>query len=302
MPDLIAAERALARTLAQTADPRDAYARALEAIGSTVGWRVGAMWEPIGETGKLHCVELWDDGSDGLGPFLARSRTVEFGEGEGLPGRVWQREEPAWVTDVQADENFPRSGPARIGGLHAGFAFPVRSARGLLGVLEFFTGEAGEPDAELLATMASFGHQIGQAVERRRDLEELRAKEARHQAMLDAALDCIVTMDHEGRVVDFNPAAERTFGYRAEDVVGREMAEVIVPPALRDRHRAGLRRYLELGTPVVLDRRIEIIGMRAGGETFPVELTITRIDVPGDPVFTGYLRDITERKRADAEL
>ena len=88
--------------------------------------------------------------------------------------------------------------------------------------------------------MANVGDQIGQAVERRRDAEALRAKDARHHAMLDAALDCVVTMDHDGRVIDFNPAAERTFGYGVDDAVGRDMAELIIPPDLRGRHRAGL--------------------------------------------------------------
>ena len=120
--------------------------------------------------------------------------------------------------------------------------------------------------------------------------------------MLDAALDCVVTMDHEGGVIDFNPAAERTFGYRAEDVVGHEMAELIVPPELRDMHRRGLARYLSGAPPVVLDRRIEITGMRSDGTTFPVELAITRIDVPGPPTFTGYLRDITDRRQFETEL
>jgi PAS domain S-box-containing protein len=139
-------------------------------------------------------------------------------------------------------------------------------------------------------------------VERRLDAEALGEKEARHRAMLDAALDCVVTMDHEGRVLDFNPAAEQTFGYRAQDAVGREMAELIVPPELRERHRRGLARYLATEEPVLLDRRLEITGMRADGTTFPVELTITRIDVPGPCTFTGYLRDITDRKAAEAAL
>jgi PAS domain S-box-containing protein len=150
--------------------------------------------------------------------------------------------------------------------------------------------------------MAILGDQVGQAVERRRDAEVLRAKEARHRAMLDAALDCVVTMNHEGRVVDFNPAAERTFGYTAEEALGRDMAELIVPPDLRERHRRGLARYLETQEEAVLDRRIEITGMRADGSTFPVELTITRIAVPGPPTFTGYLRDITDRRAAEAEI
>jgi PAS domain S-box-containing protein len=111
-----------------------------------------------------------------------------------------------------------------------------------------------------------------------------------------------VTMDHEGRIVDFNPAAERTFGYRAGAAVGREMAALIIPPELRERHRRGLARYLATEEAVLLDRRLEITGMRADGTTFPVELTITRIDVPGPCTFTGYLRDITDRKVAEAEL
>jgi PAS domain S-box-containing protein len=296
-------EHAVARSLAQTADPRDALARALRAVGESLGWRLGAVWEPAPDRPEaLRCLEIWSANGAAAEDFAAASRAIALASGEGLPGRVWATGEPAWIADVTADENFPRAPAARRAGLHAGFCFPVRSARGVLGVIELFTGEPREPDDELLATMSTLGDQIGQAVERRRDAETLRAKEARHRAMLDAALDCVVTMDHEGRVVDFNPAAERTFGYRAEEVVGREMADLIVPPELRERHRRGLARYVATEDPVVLDRRLEITGMRADGSTFPVELTITRIDVPGPPTFTGYLRDITERKSAEAEL
>ena len=119
---------------------------------------------------------------------------------------------------------------------------------------------------------------------------------------MDAALDCVVAMDRRGIVVDWNPAAERTFGYAAEEALGREMAELIVPPHLRDAHRAGLARSLAGGAPVVLERRIEITAMRRDGEEFPCELTITRIAEPGEPLFVGYVRDITARRRADAEL
>jgi PAS domain S-box-containing protein len=112
----------------------------------------------------------------------------------------------------------------------------------------------------------------------------------------------VVTMDHEGCVVDFNPAAERTFGHAAEDAVGQDMAELIIPPELREQHRRGLARYLATEDPVVLAHRLEITGLRADGTTFPVELTITRINIPGPPTFTGYIRDITDRKAAEAEL
>jgi PAS domain S-box-containing protein len=303
MATLLRTEHAVARSLAETADPRDAFARALRAIGESLGWRFGAVWEPAPDRPEaLRCVETWHAAGVDVEDFDAAAWTTPLAPGEGLPGRVWTSGEPAWIPDVLADDNFPRAPAARRAGVHAAFCFPIRSARGVLGVIEFFTADARALDAELLATMSTLGDQIGQAVERRRDAEVLRAKEARHRAMLDAALDCVVTMDHQGRVVDFNPAAERTFGYRAGDAVGRDMADLIVPPELRERHRRGLARYMETEEPVLLDRRLEITGLRADGTTLPVELTITRIDVPGPPTFTGYLRDITERKAAEAEL
>jgi PAS domain-containing protein len=81
----------------------------------------------------------------------------------------------------------------------------------------------------------------------RAQAEALRHSEARKAGILDAALDCILTMDHEGRITEFNPAAERTFGFAREDVIGKQLADVIIPPALREQHRMGLERYLATG-------------------------------------------------------
>jgi PAS domain S-box-containing protein len=131
---------------------------------------------------------------------------------------------------------------------------------------------------------------------------ELKRSEARNAAILESALDCIVTMDHEGCITEFNPAAERTFGHRRDEVVGKQLADVIIPPPLRDRHRQGFARYLATGEARVLGKRIEMTAVRADGSEFPVELAVTRIPLEGPPSFTGYLRDITERKRAEQEL
>jgi PAS domain S-box-containing protein len=109
-------------------------------------------------------------------------------------------------------------------------------------------------------------------------------------------------MDGEGKVLEFNRAAESIFGYASEDTIDRDMADLIVPPSLRTAHRSGLDRYLKTGHGQYLDKRIEITGLRADGHEFPVELTITRIDRPGPPVFAGFVRDITERKQAEEDL
>jgi PAS domain S-box-containing protein len=294
-------EHAVARILAETDRPVEVYEAALEAIGRPLGWQLGAVWELDTKEGLLRCVRTWHTGARAE-QFQALSETLALGSGEGLPGRVLASGEPAWMVDAPEDANFPRADAARRSGLHAGFGFPLRSPRGVVGVMEFFSGALREPDERLLATMSALGSQVGQFVARRRAEEEVRASESRLRAMLESALDAVVTMDARGHVIGWNHAAEVIFGYRASEVVGREMAQLIVPPALRDAHRRGLARFLETGRGVVLDRRLELRGMRRDGSEFPVELTITRIALPGAPTFTGYLRDITDRVTADHEL
>jgi PAS domain S-box-containing protein len=294
-------EHAVARILAETETPVEVYEAALEAIGRPLEWELGAVWELDPDDGCLRCVRTWNT-SAVADEFQALSERLALAPNEGLPGRVLATGAPAWMVDAPQDANFPRADAARRSGLHAGFGFPLRSSRGVVGVMEFFSRELREPDARLLATMDALGSQVGQVVARRRAEEEVRRNEVRLRAMLESALDAVVTMDAGGRVVGWNPAAESIFGYRADEVVGREMAELIVPPALREAHRQGLARFLTTGSGVILDRRMELKGMRRDGSEFPVELTITRIGLSGAPTFTGYLRDITARVHADREL
>jgi PAS domain S-box-containing protein len=146
----------------------------------------------------------------------------------------------------------------------------------------------------------------GQA-DREREVAETRASvlavsEARQRTVLEAALDAVISMDQYGRMTYVNSAFQRTFGYRAEEVIGRDLAETIVPPSLREAHRRGLSRYLESGQSTILGLRIEVSAMRADGTLFPAEVTVTRTGLPGEAAFTGYVRDITDRRRAEREL
>ncbi len=133
-------------------------------------------------------------------------------------------------------------------------------------------------------------------------LRALEQSEARKTAMFETALDCIVSIDQTGTIFEFNAAAERTFGHRREDVLGRELAAILIPPAFRELHRQGLARYLVTGEGPVLNQRLEVSALRADGTEFPVELTVTRIPVDGPPLFTAYLRDISARKLGEASL
>ena len=132
--------------------------------------------------------------------------------------------------------------------------------------------------------------------------QELKRSELHKAAIVDSSADCIVAIDHEGHLTEFNPAAEQTFGHRRTDVLGKPLADVIIPPSLRDKHRTGFARYLATGDSRVLGRRLEMTALCTDGREIPVELTITRIPQDGPPAFTGHLRDITERKRSEDAL
>jgi PAS domain S-box-containing protein len=296
---LLRTEHAVARVLAESHDEATAYPLLLAAIGESLAWDAGGVWTPAeGGDDTLRCVATWQAPE----PFQRISRTVSLTRGEGLPGRVWASGEPAWIADVSADANFPRAPIALDAGLRAAFCFPIRGVSGVLGAVEFLAREPRDPDAALLDTMTSLGGRIGQCVERWRAEDRLRESDARKSAILNAAFDCIVTMDADGRIVEVNRAAEETFGYAPGEMDGRELAELIIPPELREPHRRGVERYVETGEGTMVGHPVELPAMRADGSEFPVEIAITRPQLPGPPLFTGFLRDITERKRSEQAL
>jgi PAS domain S-box-containing protein len=146
---------------------------------------------------------------------------------------------------------------------------------------------------------------VGLRARRRQSVEAelaLRASVAREGSVVESALDAIVAMDHLGRILEFNPAAERMFGHRRAAVIGQPMDEQIVPPALRERHRSGLARYLATGESTLLGRRVEMTALRADGTEFPVELAISRVPGSDPPRFNAFLRDITERRKVEDDL
>ena len=127
------------------------------------------------------------------------------------------------------------------------------------------------------------------------------ARGAPLHAYLEAALDCVVLADASGRVVEFNPAAERTFGYSRDEALGRTLTELIVPPSLRELHSEAFARFVETREKRLFGRRLELTGMRSDGSEFPVELALSCVE--SDPLLVcGALRDLTAAKRAEGDL
>ena len=287
--------------LAEAATVDDATHDVLAALAGWFDWDVALLWVPDDELGLLRCGPSWSREDPRLVEFLHVNERLTFARGVGLPGRVWSAAEPRRVAEIGDDDDFPRASVAAQAGLRCASAIPVVSGGGVLAVIEFLsrTARLEQPAHDDLSSRVV--RQLAQYVARVRAEERLRETDERATAIFDAALDCVVTMDHDGAVLDFNPAAEATFGYSRDEAVGRPLGDLIVPPALRAAHRAGLRRYLATREPLIMNRRLELEGMRADGTSFPIELTVTRIGRREPPVFAGFVRDITPRRQAEAE-
>jgi len=191
-----AAQYAVTRTLAEARHLREAAGKIVRAICESVGWDFGDLWCVDAEAGVLRCVDMWHLPELDVAEFAEATRAITFALGVGLPGRVWASGQPAWISDVVADTNFPRAAFAAKDGLHAAFASPIPLGGEIIGVMEFFSCCVLEPDDDLLSMMVALGSQIGQFIERKRIADqlaryadELRAKNAQFEADLDMARD-----------------------------------------------------------------------------------------------------------------
>ena len=268
-------------------------------------------------------IGIWDDAEQVLrfyssDPTSSALLASEQPERATIVSNVFATQHPIFTV------NAPRVDAAhadvyRSAGATAVLAVPITVGETRLGVLAAYGPRAlvfAEDDLELAQILANqvalalgYARELiererveAEMAERRRAEAALRDSEARNTAIVETALDPIVSMDHRGRIREFNPAAERVFGFRRADVLGREMADVIIPPHLREQHRRGLARYLASGESRVLNQRLELTAVRADQTEFPIELAIARMPTDGPAVFTGFLRDITEQKRAESHI
>ncbi|MCH8040403.1 MAG: response regulator [Nitrospinae bacterium] len=297
----LAAQHGVTRVLADASSLEEATPRILEAVGMGLHWQFGSMWMVDADANLLRCVEIWQAEKDRFIEFARRTHEVTFTPGVGLPGRVWVSGEVAWIPDVVTGPNSPRGPVAAKEGLHGAFGFPITFNGTIIGVMEFFTCSIQQPDEMLLTVMESVGRQISQFAERRRAELEGREADSRMRAIVESAVGGIVTIDEQGRIESFNQAAERLFGYMAEEVIGHNV-RMLMPTPFSEQHDAHLGPYLETGQKKIIGTEREIVGKRKDGSTFPIDLAVHEVQLTGRRVFTGVIRDISDRKQAESRL
>ncbi len=215
-------------------------------------------------------------------------------------GLIAEERLPHLTNDVLTDPRVGDHDWALREGMVAFAGYPLLVDNRLIGVVAVFARH--ELDDDALRALALVANSVGVGIQRKRNEQALLEGEARKTAILETAQDCFITINHESRILEFNPAAERTFGYKRADVLGKLMPDLIVPPELREQHLAGVKRYLASGQTVVIGKRLELEALRSDGTRFPTELSVVRIPSDGPVLFTATLRDITDRKQAEKDL
>ena len=258
--------------------------------------------------GSKAAIQLYDDVSRTLYGAVSSSLPKEFltaldglaiGPDKGSFGAAVSRKQSVYSSDIATDPVWAGLKDLAVShGLSASWSVPILSGENdrVIGTLDMYYAYPRDPSLEELEIVDQAKRLATVTVEHEHKVREIRRSEARKSAVLEASLDCIVTMDHRGRIMEFNPAAERTFGFSKDQVIGREVAELLIPERLRASHRAGLSHQLSTQSSTLVAKRVELPALRSDGTEFLCEIAITQVDLPGNPVFTAFLRDVSEER------
>ncbi len=254
-------------------------------------------------------VATYGEGND----YLSRatiSANMDVPSGRGPCGLSIATDSPCWVDDFQND---PRTSLWHQIGAQYGWAamasLPLHCAGRVVGCFLIYADQKGAFDSEvqnlLLEMVADIDFALDRFVlelERVQYRESLRLSEEHARLVLENALDAVINIDAYGLITEWSGSAQRIFGYTRDEVLGRNLGEMIIPPMHREAHAQGMQRLLQSGEPHLIGKLIEITALRRDGTEFPVELTIASIARNGERYFSAFLRDISRRKASEARI
>ena len=216
----------LLQTITMEVAAADHFSSALEVVLRRVcektGWVLGQAWVPNDDGTALDCGSIWFCGNGELKDFRAASEASHFRLGVGLPGRVWESKQPAWIEDVRNDPNFPRTAAAKTIGLKTAVGIPILSGDKVIAVIEFFMRESRSKSEQLVKVIAAVAAQLNLVMERKRAEEELSRTNEILESILSNMGDAVIVADKEGKLLVFNPVAERFFGTRPTQTTPNE--------------------------------------------------------------------------------
>src|SRR3954447_6034110 len=301
----VALIESVAAATANVENVDEALLACVEHVCRWTGWPVGHVYTcGKDEHDPLKPSNLWHLGHPTrFEAFRALTEATELASGIGLPGRVSATGRPAWIVDVTCDPNFPRAQVAAEVGLKGAFCFPIPIGNGTFAVIECFSLNAVTPDDRLLEVTAHIGRQLGRVIAAAQLAEALRESESRFRSVAESATDAIVAADQKGDIISWNRGAELMFGYSEDEAIGQALS-ILMPERFRPMHDAGIKRVAEGGMAAsrLIGQTVEVVGLRKDGREFPLELSLAMWDTAGSRFFSGIIRDISERKKAEEKL
>jgi PAS domain S-box-containing protein len=313
--ELLATVNSIQREFILNDNPRSAFAILLESLITLTGSEYGFVGEVLRDAQNAPYLKTY-----AITNIAWNAETRKFYDEYNETGMEFHNLETLFgkvlATGKHLIANEPATHPDRGGlpdghpSLDAFLGLPIFAGEEFAGMAGVANRKGGYDEAlieEIRPILEAGAYMISASRERKRRHEierDLNTSLMQRDSIVDTALDSVIGMDHKGRIFEFNPAAERTFGWSRSEVLGRPLADTIIPENLREAHRKGFARYLSTGKRTVIGKRIELNAIRRSGEQFPVEFSITEIvpEPEGQPVFISYLRDITDRKLAEAAL
>lgn len=294
-----AAQHAVTRVLAESATVAEATPQLLRVICESLRWKMGEFWDVSDRTNLLRCVETWHVPGLDATAFMEASRQAEFAPGVGLPGRVWQSGQPAWISDLMTDPHCARAAIAAKVGLRGAVALPILMGDQTLGVMVFFSRRTPEVDEDLLKMMSAIGSQIGQFTERKRAEEALLASERKYRDIFTFAPVGIYQSLRDGTLITANHTLAEMLGYASVDELLRVKLGSGVYFAEHEREKL-IREYEGLGYAVDLDMQWK------RKDSSPIWIQLSAHAIKGlngeTEYFEGFVRDISERKQAEGAL
>jgi PAS domain S-box-containing protein len=296
---------ALWQAIASAADHAETLEEAsqecLDAVCHLTGWPVGHLY--LVRNDDLVSTSVWHlQEPERFAALRRATAATRLTIGRGLPSEVLATRQPVWIDDLSLHPNFPRARVAGELGVRSAFAFPVILGSQVVAVLEFFSPAHVALDQALLDLVARVGSQLSRVAERRRAAVRLASSDERLRRILETANESFISMDSGGSVTEWNQCAESTFGWARHEVLGRSLAELLVPARHREAHRRGVERFVATGQGKVVGTTIELTALHRRGHEIPIELAIWAFDEGGEWSFNALIRDISARKDAEARL
>ena len=294
---------AAATAKAETID--EALQACVEHVCRWTGWPVGHVYiAGKSDHDPLKPSNVWHLGHPTkFEAFRADTQRTPLGAGHRPAGPRRRHGPPRLDRRRHLRPNFPRAEAGAEVGLRGAFSFPIPIGDKTFAVIECFSLQAVTPDDRLLEVTAHIGRQLGRQIAGQQLGDALRESENRFRSVAESATDAIVAADQNGDIISWNRGAELMFGHTEDEVVGKALS-ILMPERFRPMHDAGIKRVAEGGMAAarLIGQTVEVVGLRKDGREFPLELSLAMWETAGTRFFSGIIRDISERKKAEEKL